>query len=113
LALLCAYASNIFYLLLYVPYPTIDLAAIRLQLSLAGTARADATTELGHFYSASAQARQEILQLRQFHLQLSFSRAGMAGENIQDQLSAIDHSRTNFSLNIALLRSCEIMIEDQ
>src|SRR2546430_12333352 len=64
LALLCTNAPYIFDLLLYMPDSSIDLAAIRFQLSFAWTAGPDAATELRHLCAASAQARQQVLQLR-------------------------------------------------
>jgi len=45
-------------------------------------------TESRHGCTAAGQARQEIVQLRQLHLQLAFAAPRMARKDIEDELSA-------------------------
>ena len=56
--------------------------------------------------------RQQIIQLRQLHLQLAFARAGAPGENIQDQLGAVDDLDVQRFFQIALLGGRQIVVED-
>jgi hypothetical protein len=42
--------------------------------------------------------------LRQFHLQLTFTRAGMLRKNVEDELRAIDDAGVNDAFDVALLR---------
>ena len=68
-----------------------DLPAIHLELGFAGTSRSDAAAEPGHLNAASGQPRQQIVQLREFHLQLTFPRPRAPGEDVENQLRAIDN----------------------
>jgi hypothetical protein len=49
--------------------------------------------------------------LRQFHLQLAFTAAGVAGKNIQDELGAVDDARVDFIFNIALLGRGKLVVD--
>ena len=112
LALLAANAADIFQLLLNMANAAIDFAAIGFQLSFTGAAGADAAAELRHLDAASGQSRQQILQLRQFHLQLAFPSAGVAGEDVEDKLGPVENARIEFTFQVALLRGRELVIED-
>ncbi len=90
----------------------VDLAAVGLQLGFTGAARSNAAAQLRHLYTASRQSRQQVLQLRQFHLKLSLAGARMAGKDVEDELGAIDHPQVEPTLQIALLRWREFVIED-
>src|SRR4029077_1216635 len=89
------------------------LPAVGFELGLTWAPGPDAAAQLRHFYSAPAQTRKHVLQLRQLHLQLAFARARMFCENVEDELSAVDHSGVDPRLDVALLRSGEIVIEQQ
>ena len=82
----------------------IDLAAIGFQLSFARTAGADAAAELRHLHAASGQSREQVLQLRQLHLELAFAGAGVAGEDVEDELGAVEDAGVEFAFQVALLR---------
>ena len=103
-ALLPADAADIFQLLLDMANAAIDLAAIGFQLSFARAAGADAAAQLRHLHAASCQSRQQVLQLRQFHLELAFAGAGVAGEDVEDKLGAVEDAGIQFALQVALLR---------
>ncbi len=64
-----------------------------------------------HLRSAPGQPRQQIIQLRQLHLQLSFARAGAARENIQDQLRPVQNLAVERALQIAKLGGRQLGIE--
>ena len=53
---------------------------------------------------ASGQARQRVIQLSEFDLQLPFAASRMPRENIQNQLRAINHAAFGLFLDVALLR---------
>ena len=58
------------------------------------------------------QPRQQILQLRQLDLQSSFATAGTLGENIEDQLRAIEHLAREQVFQITALRRRKLIIEN-
>ena len=95
------------------PDAPVNFPAIGFELGFARAPGADAAAQLRHFYSASAQAGQHVLQLRQLHLQLAFPRLGVFRKNIEDELGAVNHPGVDQFFNIALLRSGEIVIEQQ
>src|SRR5208283_1184336 len=101
----------IFDLLLDVPDAPENLSPVGLELSFARSASADAAAELRHFHAAPRQPWQHVFELRQFHLQLTFTSAGVTGKNIENQLRAIDDARVDDALNVALLRRRKIVIE--
>ena len=65
--------------------PSIDF-----QLRLAGTAGADTAAEPRQMGPLARQARQQIFELRQLDLQLALVAARALGEDIENQLTAID-----------------------
>src|SRR5581483_1905282 len=103
LALLGPNAPNVFDLLFDVANAPVDFSAIGFQLSFARTSGTDAAAELHHFQTAPGQTRQQIFQLRKFDLQLSFTGAGVAREDVEDELRAINHPGTDNLLDISLL----------
>ncbi len=82
----------------------VDFAAIGFQLGFAGTAGPDAAAELRHLHAASCQPGQQVLQLRQLHLELALAGAGVAGKDVEDELRAVDDPHVELALQVALLR---------
>ena len=62
--------------------------------------------------SLPGKARQQVIELGEFHLQLAFAAARMAGENIEDQLRAVDDAAVHAALQVALLHRSQIAVED-
>ena len=58
------------------------------------------------------QSRQKIPKLSQLHLNFAFTGMGAPGENIQNELRAIDHFQVRHLGNGAGLRRGEILVED-
>ena len=102
-------------------------AAVGFKFLFAGTAHADAScsaarstgataaalaAETRHRRSLSRQTGQHVIQLRQFHLQLAFAAPRMTGENIQNQLRAVDHPAFRGFLDVSLLHGREVAVED-
>ena len=75
--------------------------AVGFQFLFARAARADAAAQPRKLFAASGEPRQQIIQLRQLHLQLAFACARVHRENIQDQLRAVNHARADALLHIA------------
>ena len=50
--------------------------------------------------------------MRQFDLQLSLAAARVTGENIEDELSAVDYAPPHSPLEVALLHGSELTIEN-
>src|SRR5690606_23660921 len=78
--------------------PLVDAPAIRLQLRLTGATQTDTTGRAtcapaslpGQRLAPTAQARQQVLQLRQFDLRLALPRAGVLREDVQDERGPVD-----------------------
>ncbi len=67
-----------------------DAPAVGLELGFAGAPRADAAAEPRQLGAAAHEAGQQVLELRQFHLQLALARARAAREDVEDELRAVD-----------------------
>jgi hypothetical protein len=113
LALLGSDAPHVFDLLLDVPDAPRNLPPIGFELRFTRAACADATSQLRHLDAMTCEAWQHVVQLRQFDLQLAFSRARVARKNVEDQLGAIDDSPLDDLFNIALLGRAEIVVEQE
>ncbi len=92
--------------------PAVDPSAIGFKLRFARSPGADSAAQPRHLDAASGQPRQQIIQLRQFHLQLTFSGAGAPREYVQDQLRSVQDLAIQRALEIALLGGSEFGIED-
>ncbi len=86
--------------------------AIDFETLLAGAAPPDAAAESRQPFVALGESRQSVLQLRQLDLQLAVSRARALGEDVEDQLRAVDHAQFEPLGDVACLRGREIVVED-
>jgi hypothetical protein len=93
------------------PYPAENLPPVSFQLSLAGSAGANATAKLRHFYATPSKPGKHVFELRQLNLQLALTRSRVSGEDVENELSAIDHTGVEHAFDIALLRWREVVIE--
>ena len=92
------------------------MAAVGLKLRFARAARADRRRAAGgrlphEVRPHTGQARQKVLVLRQFHLQLALARLGALGENVEDQARAVEHAHAEFLLQHAHLRRGELIVK--
>ena len=58
------------------------------------------------------QARQRVFELRQFHLKPRFERPGARGEDVEDQLAAVEHLDAEGLFEVAALGGVEVVVED-
>ena len=91
--------------------PPSGQAPVGLELRLAGATRADApaddaqaAAEALEMLPHSPHARKVVLELRELDLELALGAAGMLGEDVEDQLGAVDDARRQRILEVALLR---------
>ena len=90
-----------------------DLALIKVYLALtAATAHANAALLALELGVEKADARQGVGQLCQLDLKLALTGAGTLGEDIEDDLSAVGHTRLQDQLKVALLGGGELIVED-
>ena len=89
-----------------------DAAAVGLELRFAGTAGADAAAQPGHFGAPAGQPGQQVVELRQFHLQAAFAGSGPGSEDVEDELGAIDDLGIEGLLEVALLGGGQVVVED-
>ena len=118
LALDAADLAHLFKLLAQLLYLAPDVAAVGLQLGLAGAARAywrrPARSGLAHQVGPHArQPGQQVFVLRQLHLELALARAGALGEDVQDEAGAVQHLHAQLLGQHAVLRGGELVVEDR
>src|SRR5438045_669791 len=91
----------------------LDAAAVGFQLGFTFTAaHADAAFLPGQVAPEPGQPRQQMLELGQFDLEFSFTRAGALGENIEDQGRAIENLTIENLFEVAALGGGEFIIEN-
>ncbi len=111
LPLLGADAPHVFELLLDVTDAAVNLAPVGFQLRFTRTTGANAAAQLRHLDAASGEPWEHVVELGQFHLQLSFPGAGVAGKNVENELGPVNDPRVHDAFDIALLRRREIVVE--
>ena len=111
LALLVADAADALELGLDVAEAMVDLAAIGFELGFTRAAGADAAAKLGHGAAASGEARELVLELGELDLELALAGAGVAGEDVEDELRAIDDVAGQAGFDVAKLRRGKVVIE--
>ena len=89
-----------------------DAPAVRLELGLARAARADAAAEARERGARSGEPRQQVLELRQLDLPLSFPRTCTAREDVEDQLRAIEDLALQLVLEMTQLGGRELVVAD-
>ena len=60
-----------------------------------------------------AHAREVVLELRELDLELALGAARMLGEDVEDQLRAVDDARRERVLEAALLGRAELVVDEQ
>ena len=88
--------------------------AVGLELRLARAARADAAAEALEVLPHAPHARQVVLELRELDLELPLGAHGVLGEDVEDQLRAVDHAR--LSSASSRKRCCdgiELVVDEQ
>ena len=86
---------------------------VGLELRLARPARADAAAESLEVLPHAAHPRQVVLELRELDLELALGAARVLGEDVEDQLRAVDDPRLEEVLEPALLRGLELVVDEQ
>lgn len=90
----------------------LDAPAIGFELRFARSACSDATAELRHGFASAGEAREHVFELRELDLELAFASAGVAGEDVEDELRAIEDAARQSGLEIAQLRGRQVVIEE-
>ena len=98
-----------------------DDSAVHLELRLTRTAKAYRSFSAARARTATLtfevgphalQARQHIFVLSQLHLRLGVGRLGTHGEDVEDELCAVDDAHFQLVLNVADLLRAEFVVED-
>src|SRR5690349_16599362 len=58
------------------------------------------------------QSRQQVMQARRLDLQTAFVCAGVLGEDLEDDLGAVEHPRLDRQLQVALLSRAQVLVAD-
>ena len=88
-------------------------AAVALELRLARAAGADAAAEALEVLPHAAHPRQVVLELGELDLELALGADGVLGEDVEDQLRAVDDPRRERVLERPLLRRVELVVDDE
>src|SRR6185295_7375802 len=96
-------AADLLDLALDVLDPLPDATPVRLELRLPRTPRADAAAEAGEQHALAGEARQHVVELGQLDLQAAFTGARAAGEDVEDELRAVERLHLELFLEVALL----------
>ena len=94
-------------------HPAAGETAVGLELALTGAARAETAAQALEVLPEPAHAREVVLELRQLDLELALGADGVLGEDVEDQLRAVDHARLQSVLELALLGRRELVVHDQ
>ena len=95
----------------------VDMAAVRLQLGLAGALGADGPLAAGTGLALQMgphadQPGQQILILGQLHLQAALTGAGPLGEDVQDQAAAVQHLHAGHLRQHPQLGGRQVVVEN-
>ena len=91
----------------------VDAPLVDLQPGLARAAGADAAGEARQGVVAGGQLGQHVFQLGHLDLQLALAGAGAAGEDVEDELGAVDHPQIGVVGDRADLRGAQFLIEQE
>ena len=94
-------------------HPATSEPAVGLELALAGAPRPHPAAEALEVLPEAAHAREVVLELRQLDLELALGADGVLGEDVEDQLRAVDYPRLQRILELALLHRRELVVDDQ
>ncbi len=89
-----------------------NATSIDFQFRFPWTSRADTAAQSAQGQAFANQPWQQIFQLRQLHLQFTFSRLRSLRENVENQFSAIDNFYTDHFFQSALLICSQFLIDD-
>jgi hypothetical protein len=88
-------------------------SAVTFELRFTGPTQADTATFLATQVAPHLlEARKRILELGQLHLEAGFHSLGASGEDVEDQLTAIQNLHASRFLQVSRLCRRQIVIED-
>ena len=90
----------------------IDFLAVEFELRLPWTTRPDPATEAGECAPPTAQPWEEVAQLGKFHLQPRLLGRRSLGEDVHDQLRAVDYLPLDRLFQVACLGRRELVVTD-
>ena len=73
-------------------------SAVGLELTLAGPTRPDTATQALEMLPHASHAREVVFELRELDLELAFRRPCVLGEDVENQLRAVDDTRAELIL---------------
>ena len=85
-------------------------APVGLDLRLARPARADPAAEALEVRPQAAHAREVVLELGELDLELALGGPGVAGEDVEDDLGAVDDRDLERRSSVALLARGELVV---
>ena len=92
--------------------PLVDLVAVDLELRLARPARPNPGAGVSQGLSPSAQSRQLVAKLSQFHLKLRLLRRRPLREDVEDELRPVDDLAAERLFEVSRLAGAQVVVED-
>ena len=89
-----------------------DQPAVLLELLFARSANADASLVPRQVRPQPLEPGHGVLELGELHLEMSFVRPGMSGEDVEDDLGPIHHLDLDGPFQVARLGGSQVVIED-
>ncbi len=90
----------------------LDRSAFGFEFGFAGTPGADTTALAGHRLAASGEAGQHVFELGEFDLEFARTGLGALGEDVEDDLGAIDDVDADLGFEVAGLDRGKVAVED-
>jgi hypothetical protein len=87
-------------------------SSVHLELHLARAAAADAAGEAAHRLAVTREPRQAVAELRELDLEASLSSGRVLGEDVEDELRAVDDALLHQVSDVAHLCGREVLVED-
>jgi hypothetical protein len=112
LALLTTDAADRFEVELELVNAALNAPAIGFELGFAGSTGADTAAELGHGFAAACESGQHVFELSELNLKLAFAGSSVAGEDVEDELRAVEDAARQSRLEVAQLCGREVVIEE-
>ena len=95
------------------PLVRLELRLARAAGAGAGAETAGAAAETLEVLPHPAHSREVVVELRELDLELSLGADGVLGEDVEDQLGAVDDPRLERVLERPLLRRAQLVVDDQ
>ena len=111
--MLLALVADLLQLPLEVLQAAADAPPLHLDLLLTRAAPGSDAADLPVVVVRADQPRQQVVELGRLDLQPALPSARVLGEDVEDQLRAVDHAQPQLALEVPLLAGAQVLVADQ